>query len=115
MVLEKECRHKFCNLVNFVMFLTSIFITCFIDNFTSEMKSQSYVYLINGSAHEWVLDLENEVCSICNLWTSGLQDCKDNVFLEVSGTGSHLRSGEVNLEFVYWGCPAHIHLPPERS
>ena len=52
----------------FVMILTSKLITCFIDGFTSEMESQSIVYLVTGSAHiHWILDLEGEVHSIWDL------------------------------------------------
>ena len=43
--------HKNYNLnVNedFVMFSTSKLITCYIDSFTSIMKSQSIAYLLNG-------------------------------------------------------------------
>ena len=69
------------------MFMTSKFITCFIDGFTSEMKSQSTAYLLKGSAHEWVLDLEDEVHSIRNLWTSGLQECIGNGFFKVRWSG----------------------------
>ena len=36
---------------DFVMFLTSKLITCFIDGFTSGMKSQSIACLLIGSAH----------------------------------------------------------------
>ena len=36
---------------DFVMFLTSKLIMCFINGFTSEMKSQPIVYLLNGSEH----------------------------------------------------------------
>ena len=32
----------------FVIFLTSKLITCFIEDFTSKMKSQSIAYLLNG-------------------------------------------------------------------
>ena len=47
------------------MLLTSKLITCFIEGFTSIMKSQSIAYLLSGSAHiYWVLDLEGEVQSI---------------------------------------------------
>ena len=35
---------------DFVMFLTSKLVTCFIDEFTSRMKSQSIAYLLSGSA-----------------------------------------------------------------
>ena len=59
----------------FVVFMTSkLLITCFIDGFTSERKSQSIAYLLNGSEHiYWILDLEDEVHSIWVVWTSGLQ------------------------------------------
>ena len=53
---------------DFVMFLTSKLIMCFIDGFTSGMKSQSIAYLLIGSAHiYWILDLEGEVHSIWDL------------------------------------------------
>ena len=74
--------HKNYNLSaneGFVIFLTSKLITCFIDGFTSKMKSQSIAYLLNGSEHiYWILDLEDEVHSIWVIWTSGLQECKGN-------------------------------------
>jgi hypothetical protein len=45
--------------------LTSKLITCFIDGFTSKMKSQSIAYLLNESEQlYWILDLEDEVHSI---------------------------------------------------
>jgi hypothetical protein len=63
--------HKNYNLnvtKDFVMFLTSKLIKCFIDGFTSGMKSQSIAYLLVGSAHiYWDLDLEGEVHSIWDL------------------------------------------------
>ena len=37
----------------FVIFLTSKLITCFIDSFTSKMKSQSIVYLLNERQHAY--------------------------------------------------------------
>ena len=50
------------------MFLTSKLVSCFIDGFTSGMKSQSIAYLLLGSAHiYWILDLEGEVHSIWDL------------------------------------------------
>ena len=53
---------------DFVIFLTSKLITCFIDGFTSGMKSQSIAYLLIGSAHiYWILDLKGEVHSILDL------------------------------------------------
>ena len=75
-------RHKIYNLganEDFVIFLTSKLITCFIDNFISKMKSQSNAYLLNESEHiYWILDLEDEVHSIWVIWTSNLQKCKGN-------------------------------------
>ena len=48
-----------------MMFLISKLITCFINGFTSGMKSQSISYLPIGSAHiYWILNLEGEVHSI---------------------------------------------------
>ena len=71
----------------FVNFLTSKLITCFIDGFTSKMKSQSIVYLLNGSEHiYWILDLQNGVHSIWILWTNNLQECKGQA--KVGGRGS---------------------------
>ena len=60
---------------DFVMFLTPKLITCFIDCFISGMTSQSFAYLLIGSAHTHTyiyihildLDLEGEVHSIWDL------------------------------------------------
>ena len=62
------------------MFLTSKLKACFIiDGFTFKMKSQSIVYLLNGSDHiYWILVLDGEVHSIWDLWISGLQECRSN-------------------------------------
>ena len=61
MVSHKNYSHT-------VMFLTSKLITCFVDGFTLEMKSQSIAYLLSGSAHiHWILDLEDEVDLIWDL------------------------------------------------
>ena len=50
---------------DFVMFLTSKLVLCFIDDFTSGMKPRSIAYILIGSAHiDWILDLEGEVYSI---------------------------------------------------
>ena len=44
---------------DFILFLTSKLITCFIVGFTLKRKSQSIAYLLNGSEHiYWILDLE---------------------------------------------------------
>ena len=66
------------------MFLTSKLVSCFIDS--SRMKSQSIAYVLLGSAvHVYIgfLDLEGEVLSIWDFLSSGLQECKGNVFFEV--------------------------------
>ena len=45
--------------------------------FHSEIEFQSIAYLLNGSEHIcWILDLEDEVHSIWDLWISGLQERK---------------------------------------
>ena len=81
--------HKNYNLnddVDFVIILTSKLITCFIDSFTSKMKSQSISYLLNWSEYiyiYWILNLEDEVHSIRVIWRSGLQECKGNFIFEV--------------------------------
>ena len=55
------------------------------------MKSQSIAYLPIGSAHiYWILDLEGEVHSIWDLWSSGLRECKGNFFSEVGRDGQHV-------------------------
>ena len=53
---------------DFVIFLISKLITCFIDGFTLILKSQSIAYLLNESDLEyWILDLEGEVRTIWDL------------------------------------------------
>ena len=63
--------HKIYNLKfneDFVKFLASKLLTCFVDGFTSGMKSQTIAYLLIGSARMyWILDLEGEVHSIRDL------------------------------------------------
>ena len=65
---------------------------CFINyGFTFGVKSQSNAYLPIGSAHiYWILDLEGEVHSIWNMWSSGPQECKGNIFFEVGRGGQHV-------------------------
>ena len=79
--------HKNYNLSaskDFVNFLTSKWITSFIDGFTLIMKSQSIAYVLNKNEHiYWILDLKGEVHSIWDLWISGLQNCKGNGFFKV--------------------------------
>ena len=61
----------------FVIILTSKLITCFIDNFTLNMKLHSIMYLLNGSELVyWIFDLKGEVHSIWDLWISNLQKMK---------------------------------------
>ena len=79
---------------DFVMFLISKLIACFINGFTFGMKSQSIAWLPIGSAHiYWILDLEGEVHSIWDLWSSGLQECKDRIFFEDGRGGQHVSVG----------------------
>ena len=88
--------HKNYNLSDnegFVIFLTSMLITCFTGAFTLKMKSQLIAYLLNVSEHIYlILDLEGEVHTIWHLWISGLQECKGNGFFEVGRVGNNFRS-----------------------
>ena len=61
----------------FVMFDFQIS-TCFIDGFTSKIKSQSIFVLLNGSERIY-WDLENELHLVWVIWTSDLQECKDKL------------------------------------
>ena len=63
MIIHKN--HNLSDNEGFVMFLTSKLITCFIDGFTSKMKSQSIDYSLNGNEHiYWILHLEDAVHSM---------------------------------------------------
>ena len=67
MVSHKNYNHSAKE--GFVIFLTSKLITCFIGSFTLKMKSQSIVYVLNGSEIiYWISDLEGEVQLIWDLW-----------------------------------------------
>ena len=81
--------HKNYNLnanESFVIFFTSKLITCFIDGVTLKIKSQSIAYLLNENEQiYWIWNLADEVHSIWDLWTSGLQECKDNCFSKLGG------------------------------
>ena len=62
-------NYNFSASEGFVIFLTSKSKTCFIDDFTLIMKSQSTAYLLNGSEHIcWILDLKVKCtqCGICS-------------------------------------------------
>ena len=74
------------------------------------MKSQSFAYLLNY----WILDLEGEVHSIWDLWTSGLQECKGNGFFEVRRACNNFRSGPKNLNFLDWWLPLPESTSPEK-
>ena len=88
------------------MFLTFKLITCFIDDFTFKMKSQSISYLLNESDHiYWNLDLEGEMHSIWDLWTSGLKKCKSNGFFEVGRDGQQFSVGLRNFKKNFAGLP----------
>jgi hypothetical protein len=51
--------------LNYKILFTSKLITCFIDNFTLKMLSQSIAYLLNESEHiYWILDLAGEMHSV---------------------------------------------------
>ena len=79
---------------DFVISFTSKLNTCFIDGFTSKIKSYSFAYLPNGSEHiYWILDLEGEVHSIWDLYKSGLQDARAMIFLKSGSVGITFRSG----------------------
>ena len=95
--------HKYYNLnanEGFVIFLILKLITCFIDDFTSKMKSQLIASLLNGSEHVyWILDLEGRVHSIWDLWISGLQECKDNGFFRSRAGGQQFLVGSKKYGF----------------
>ena len=91
--------HKNYNLSaneGFVIFLNSKLITCFVDGFTSKMKSQSMAYLLIGSEHiYWILKLEGKVHSTWITWTSGLQECKGNfIFRSHAWSMGFIREGK---------------------
>ena len=87
--------HKNYNLSaneDFVIFLTSMLITCFIDGFTLKMKSQSIAYLLNESEHiYWIQDPEDEVHSIWDLWIS--PTCKEQWFFRSWAGGQQFSVG----------------------
>ena len=68
---QKIVSHKNYNLnpnEGFLIYLTCKSKTCFINDFTLIMKSQSIAYLLNGSEHIYcILDLEGEVHLIWDL------------------------------------------------
>ena len=100
--------HKITIILNegFVIVFTFKLISCFIDDFTFKMKSQSSAYLLNGSDHiYWIFDLEGEMHSIWDFWISGLQECKNNGFVEVGQGGQEFSVGFKNFEKNSAGLP----------
>jgi len=97
---------------SFVIIFTSKLITWFIDGVTLKMKSKSIAYLLNGNEHiYWIWDLEDKVHSIWNLWTSGLQECKNNDFFKIRRAGNNFQSGTENQNFLEAAAPDRIFLP----
>ena len=105
---------------SFVIFLTFGLVTCFIDNFTSIMTSQSIAYILNESEHiYWILDLGDEVHSLWVIWTSRLQECKGNFIFrsQVERTTSFGQDEKFRIVLwdlaggTGWRAPAPIHLP----
>ena len=97
-------NYKLCANEGFVMFLTSMLIICFVDGFTSKVKSQVIAYFLNGSEHiYWILDLEDEVHSIWATWTSGLEEWKGIFFPKSGIAGSSFWSGYENFDHFFAG------------
>ena len=98
----------------FVIILTSKLITCFIDNFTLNMKLHSIMYLLNGSELVyWIFDLKGEVHSIWDLWISNLQKMKgySKKIQSRVGRAEVLSRIQKNLDFLMRAAPACIYLP----
>jgi hypothetical protein len=100
----------FCNIFNFQVnhmlywwfhFENEIWVNCL---FTQ--CKWTYIY--------WILDLENKVHSIWDLWRSGLQECKGNGFFEVGRGGRNFQSGPENLNFFVGQLPLPASTSPER-
>ena len=76
-------------------------------------RNPNHLFIYSVEVHIYIgfLDLEGEVHSIWELWTSGLQKCKGNDFSKSSGAGNIFQSGSKHLN-IFWGVvPALIHLP----
>src|ERR1700738_420510 len=79
---------------DFVMFLTSKLITCFIDGFTSGIKSQSIAYLLIGSTHiYWILDLEVKCTQYGICSQVAFKNARAMLFFEVGWYGQHFLIG----------------------
>ena len=61
------------------------------------MKVNIYIY--------WILDLEDQMHLIRDLWISGFQECKGNGFSEVGRVGSSF--SQLYKRWMFWtgGCP----------
>ena len=74
--------------------MTSKLTTCFIDGFTSKMKSQSIVYLLNGSGHiYWILDLEMKCTQYGLYGQAAFKDARGILFSKVGQSGLYLGNG----------------------
>jgi hypothetical protein len=98
---------------DFVIFLASKSITCFIDNFTFGMKSLSIAYSLSETAHiYWILDFEGECTQYEICGQDGLQKYKGNVFPKSDGTNNNFQSSSSkNLKSFLGSCLSPIHLP----
>ena len=76
--------------------------------FHYEKKSQSIVYLLDGSEHiYWILDLQDKVYSVWDLWTHDLQESKGNDFFAV-GRSKSIFGRVQKIQVV---APTQIYLP----
>ena len=100
---------------DFVMFLTSKLITCFIDNVTFRMKSQSITCLLTRSARIYcILDLEGEVHSIMGFVDKRPSRCKGNVFLTVGQGGQQFTVRFKRSPKNYEGLPQPASTSPQK-
>ena len=77
------------------MFLTSKLVSCFVDGFTSRMKSQSIAYLLLGSAHiDWILDLEGKCTQVGICSQMAFKNARAMFFLKLGGSGICFWLGE---------------------
>ena len=110
--------HKNYNLnanEEFVLLLTFKFVIWFFGGFTLKSKFRSIAYLLNVSEHiYWIWDLEDEVHSIWDLWTSGLQECKGNDFFKIGRVGSNFWSGIGNQDILEGQLPLPEYSAPKR-
>ena len=82
-----------------VTFFTSKLITCFIDGFTPKTKSQSIVYLLDGSQHRywiWTLKVKCTQHEICG--EVAFKNTRAMVFSKSEGAGKIFWSGPQNFD-----------------